>query len=488
MTLSLLLLILVAAAVTLHVARYWRPLAFVTSVTATAVLLWAAQTAAGATNDLFGMTFELQPLARDYLTVALALSGILAIATSFGEARRTLGFLFWSWIVWLVALTVNDFVIGVFAWVSGLAVIVIAMEPRHTQRTGGAAYFLALLVISAGLLLIGHRFVQLFPLTPDRFELLDSAVLFLSWGLGLLLAIAPFVLWLGPMTDETPPPIIAALLGLGQPLGLWLLYLLIGQSPRLLEQSDLNAIMVIGGLGSIWIGGALCLFERRIGRLMSYAGLVALGFVLIDLARGTLEGTAFAVIEIFARALSLSVMAASIVIARAIPNRWVSYLALGVFILGGLNLVGLTPGVSLVTRWNLLLEFEATDRRVFFLILLALLGVMIGLARYVLTWLETLPESVPAQENLAPAPPPESISERLRFRLRGMWLDWGARLRQRIPTTAQYAARQVTEHWRALFAGILLCALGAFILWYSVSPNIWLQRALATAAQLAFIR
>lgn len=488
MALSLLLIVLTAAALTLHVARYWRPLAFVASVAVTATLVWAVQSVSAGTNELFGMTFGLQPLARDYLTVAVALSGILAIATSFGDVRRTLGFLFWSWIVWLVALAVDDFVIGVFAWVSGLSIIVIAMEPRHAQRTGGAAYFLVLIVVAAGLLLIGHRFVQLYPLTPDQTALLDSAVLFLSWGLGLLLAIAPFILWLGPMADETPPPIIAVLLGLGQPLGLWLLYGLIGQYPRLLEQSDLNAILIVGGLGSIFIGGGLCLFERRIGRLMSYAGLFALGFVLIDLARGTLEGTAFAVIEIFARALSLSVMAASIVIARAIPNRWVSYLALVVFILGGLNLAGLVPGVSMATRWNFLLEFEATDRRLFFLILLSTLGVLVGLARYVLTWLETMPEAVPVQDALAPVPPPESFSGRIRFRLRATWLSWRVRAGQRVPGPVQYTARGVAEHWRALFASILLCVLGAFVLWYSVSPNLWLQRALETVGQLAFIR
>jgi len=487
-SLSVFILILVAAALTLHVARYWRPLAFVASAATTVILVWAAQNIGAGTSEIFGMHFGLQPLARDYLIVALALSGILAIATSFGDVRRGLGFLLWSWVVWLVALAIDDFVIGVFAWVSGLAIIVIAMEPRHAQRTGGAAYFLVLIVIAAGLLLIGHRFVQLFPLTPDRITLLDSAVLFLAWGLGLLLAIAPFILWLGPMADEAPPPIIAVLLGLGQPLGLWLLYLLIGQSPRLLEQTDLNVTLMIGGLGSIFIGGLLCVFERRVGRLMSYAGLLALGFILIDLARGTLEGAAFAVIEIFARALSLCVMAASVTIARAIPNRWVKYLALGVFLLGGLNLVGLGLGVALATRWNVLLDFEATDRRIFILILLAMLGVLIGLARYVLTWLETLPAQAPAQDALAPTPPPESISGRIRFRLRGAWLAWRARAGQRVPAAVRYTAGGIAEHWRALFAGILLSALGAFLLWYSVSPNLWLQRALETAAQLAFIR
>src|SRR5262249_21686448 len=156
--------------------------------------------------EFFGVTFDLQPLARDYLAAAMAISGILAIATSFADTRRVLGFMFWSWTAWLVALLVDDFVVGVFAWATGLAAMVIAMEPRRVQRVGGAAYFLVLVIIASAALLIGHRFIQLYPLTPDQTSLIDSSVLFLTWGLGIMLAVVPFMLWLGPMADETPLP------------------------------------------------------------------------------------------------------------------------------------------------------------------------------------------------------------------------------------------------------------------------------------------
>lgn len=485
--LSLLLVLLTAGALTLHVARYWRPLAFAASVAVAVILVWAVQNTTTASIDLFGMSFGLQPLARDYLLVAMALSGALAIATSFGDVRRTMGFLLWSWIAWLVALVVNDFVIGVFAWVSGLAVIVIAMEPRHGQRTGGAAYYLVLIVVSAALLLIGHRFVQLYPLTPDQLALIDSAVLFLVWGLGLLLAMAPFILWLGPMADETPLPVIAVLLGLGQPIGFWLLYGLIGQSPRLLEQSALLEIFTFSGMASVIVGGALCAFERRAGRLMSFAGLFALGFILLDLSRGTLEGTAFAVVETFARALGLGAMAASLAIMRAVRKPWLSALALLVFVLGAFNLAGLTPGVSLITRWNILLELQATNPRAFFFVILATIGVLVGTARYVLLWFDSFALPEPA-ETLAPAPPPETLVGRLRFRLRAQWLAWNERIARRAPAPLQRAARGTMQHWRALFAALLLFAFGAFLLWYNVTPNIWLQRAMETVAQLEFLR
>lgn len=481
------LLVLIGCAVVVHVARYWRPFGFVASVAATILLVWTIRDATSGTLDVFGITFNLQPLARDYLLTAFALSGVLAIATSFGETRRTLGFLFWSWIAWMLALSVNDFVVGVFAWATGLAALVLAMEPRRIQRVGGAAYYLVLIILASALLLLGHRFVQLYPLTPDQTSLVDTALLFFTWGLGLLLAVFPFMIWLGPMADETPLPIIAMLLGLGQPIGLWLLYQLIGQYPRLLEQSNLLTILTYGGIGTVLVGGLLCLFERRAGRLMAFAALYALGFVLLDLSRGTLEGTAYSVIETFSRALSLSVMAASISVARTLPRRWFQALAILVFLLGALNLAGIAPGIVLATRWNLLLELEATDIRLFFLIMLATIGVLIGMARFVLLWVETLslPFPEPPEEKATAAPaPPRSVRQILRARVERLV----EQITSRVPGRLQRGVRTVEQNWTTLFATILLLLLGGFVLWYNVTPNLWLQRTLETVGQLAFIR
>lgn len=491
MALPLLLGLFAVSAVVVHVARYWRPLAFVASVAATIGLVWAVLNASDSSFDFFGLAFAFAPLARDYVLAAMALSGVLAIATSFGETRRTLGFLFWSWVIWVLALLVNDFVVGIFAWAAGLAVMVIAMEPRRVQRVGGAAYYLVLIIIASSMLLLGHRFIQLYPLTPDQTSLIDSSVLFLTWGLGLMLAVVPFILWLGPMADETPLPIIAVLLGLGQPIGFWLLYELIGQYPRLIELSNLLTIFTYSGIAAIAIGGVLAGLERRAARLMSFAALFALGFVLLDLSRGSLEATANAVVEVFARALGLTLMASSITIARTVRNRWVNYVAIVVFILGALNLAGIAPGIALATRWNLLLELEATDVRFFYVAMLATAGILIGTARFVTSWLAQQSSQTYAQSNPTLAPTPEvplAWFARMRAALTRTLNALAHNLAQRIPLLVRRSASFVAREWRA-FAGIaLLLLLGLFMLYYTATPNIWTQRAIDTTQQLQFLR
>lgn len=485
------LVIFAVGAVVVHVARYWRPLAFVASVTVSVVLVWAVQNANVAAPDFFGVSFVFEPLARDFVLVAIAMSGVLAIATSFGETRRALGFMFWSWIIWLIALLVNNFVIGVFAWAAGLAVIVLAMEPRRVQRVGGAAYFLVLIVVAGAMLLLGHRFAQLYPLTPDQISLLETSVIFLVWGLGLLLAIVPFFLWLGPMADETPLAIIAVLLGFGQPIGFWLLYALIGQYPRLLELSSLLDFFAYGGMACILLGGILCALERRAARFMSFAGLFALGFILLDFSRGTLEGTTTAVLETFARALGLTLIAASVTVGRNIENRWVNYLALIVFMLGALTLAGLAPGIAFATRWNVLLELEFTDLNQFYFVMLATMGVLLGAARVVRLWLAQIRTPNPASEDFVQSvvvEAPRPFLTRLWDSTRQRFGAAASRLARRFPPPLRHSAKFVAQEWRAFAGASLLIALGLFLLFYSATPNLWLERALETTQQLLFLR
>lgn len=393
--------------------------------------------------------------------------------------------------MWLIALLVNDFVVGVFAWAAGLATMVIAMEPRRAQRVGGAAYYLVLIIVASAMLLLGHRFAQLYPLTPDQTGLIDTSVLFLTWGLGFMLASAPFLFWLGPMADETPLPIIAVLLGLGQPIGLWLLYALIGQYPRLLELSNLLAILGYGGIGAIALGGALCLIERRAGRLMSFGALLALGFVLLDLSRGTLEGMTNAVLETFARALGLTLMASSITIAHTMEKRWISYCAMVVFIFGALTLVGIAPGVILATRWNLLLELEATDARLFYLAMAASAGVLIGAARYLASWLARVEGSTPHAEEFGEDSSkdiPMPLFMRVRVAVTRRITAFGAKLAARFPAPLRRGAVFVTNEWRSFAGVVLLVALALFVLYYSATPNVWAERASETTQQLPFLR
>src|SRR5919199_4561290 len=141
------MLVLVVIAAAIQLVRFWAPLTFGAALISAGLLVWIAANASTNTLEFLDLTFALDPAARDFLTLGLALSAALAIATSFQSERASIGFLFWSWPLWLAALAVSSFVVAVLAWAMGLVLVVLAMQPRRLERTGGAGYFLVLVVV-----------------------------------------------------------------------------------------------------------------------------------------------------------------------------------------------------------------------------------------------------------------------------------------------------------------------------------------------------
>jgi Proton-conducting membrane transporter len=260
------------------------------------------------------------------------------------------------------------------------------MKPRKYQRASGAAYFLVLVVLASASLLLANRFTLLYPLTPERTSLIDLAVFFLAFGLGLLLGLFPFHLWMGPMTDDAPLPISAMLLALGQPIGLWLLFRLLGQYSWLSDKSNLFDLIALGGAATAIVGGVMAAFERRAGRLLGYAAMFTLGLALLDLSRATQNGLAYSGMELAARALGLCLFACAVTINRAVEARWVQRVSLAAFLLAGLSLAGIRLGVSFSERWNLLAGLAGTNQQLLGLLMLAHVGVLVGIVRLARGW------------------------------------------------------------------------------------------------------
>lgn len=327
------------------------------------------------------------------MAAGLLLTCALALASAFRQDRVNISFLYWSWAPWLISLAVNDFVVAVFAWVIGFVAAVFGMKPRKRHRASGAAYFLVILVISTSSLLLANRFVNLYPLTPERTSLIQFAVLFMSWGFGLIFALPPFLFWVGPMTDDAPVPTTAAILGLGQPIGLVLLFRFLNQNLWLGERSNLFELTALGGSVAIIIGGLMAAVERRGGRLLGYAAVFTLGFALLDLSRTSQEGLAYGGLEVMTRAAGLSVLACAVTCVNEVKNYVARRVAQATALLAGFSLVGLRLGVGLAERWNALLELAGNDQRLFAVMVLAHMGLLIGIIRLTRFWFQRETES-----------------------------------------------------------------------------------------------
>ena len=112
-----------------------------------------------------------------------------------------------------------------------------------------------------------------------------------------------------------------------------------------------------------------------------------------------------------------------------------------------------------------------------------------GLARFVMLWIELVPRPDVTSEATGMVVSTEIETPRsLRQILRARVTQLVERLTALVPRRLQQSVRAVERNWTPLFATILLLGLGAFVLWYNVTPNLWLQRTLETVGQLTFIR
>jgi formate hydrogenlyase subunit 3/multisubunit Na+/H+ antiporter MnhD subunit len=380
-------LLFVLVASLLHVTRSWARLACGVILLSTAALLLDVKQASTQPLDILGVSLTLEAVPRDFLLVGLVLTCALALATITRRDRTSLSFLYWSWIPWFIALMVNDFVVAVIAWAIGFVVEVFGMKPRKFHRASGAAYFLVVVVIATSSLLLANRFVGLYPLTPERTVLIQFAFLFLSLGYGMAFALFPFQFWVGPMTDDSPLPTAAAVLALGQPIGLLLLFRFLNQNVWLTEKSNLFELMALGGLVASIVGGLMAAVERRAGRLLGYAAVFTFGFALLDLSRATQEGLAYSGLEILSRAIGLTVLACAATIGREVEDLAVRRIAQTAVLLAGFSLVGLRLGVGLSERWNALLQIAGSDQRLFAILILAHMGLLVGVVRFTSRWL-----------------------------------------------------------------------------------------------------
>lgn len=386
MTLIEVILLFTAAAILVQLTRSWTRLASVVIALSTPVLILSVVRSPAGPLDLFGVTLTLEAAARDFAVAGLILTAALALATVLMRDRVSLGFLYWSWVPWFIALTVNDFAVALFAWAIGFVVPVFGMKPRKFQRSSGAAYYLVVVVLATSFLLLASRFTVLYPLTPERIYLIQFAVLFLSLGFGLLFALVPFQFWVGPMTDDAPLPTAAAILALAQPIGLVLLFRFLNQNLWLSDKSNIFELMALAGPAAVIVGGMMAAVERRAGRIIGYAAVFTFGFALLDLARASPEGLVYSTLELLSRALGLTVMACAVTIGRETENLAVRRLAQAATVLGGLSLVGLRLGVGLSERWNALLQIAGTDQRLFVLFLFAHAGLLVGVVRFAGKW------------------------------------------------------------------------------------------------------
>lgn len=394
MSILVLVLMCLGMGLAIRLLRRWPRLVFIATLVGTALLTALLAAIPVDSFNFLGRALVLDDMARVYLIPALAVTAALAFfgplnfdapADSPAQilANSQGAFLFWSLAPLIVAMTLDSFPLAIFFWAIGLIVLMLLASPHREGRVGGAAQFLFVIVLATASLLLASRIIDVYPFTPENLDLIRDAVIFLSLGLGLLLAVAPFHIWLGPLADEMPPLGIAFLVGVAQPVGLWIVFERMSQLLWLTDKSPLLIVLLMGGALTAPVGALLAFAERRDGRFVAYLSMVSLGTALMGFSIESPVGVMGGMLALLNRAIGIALIAGGLSFARHhFERRWQLVGAFAI-LCGGIAIAGIPPAPGFAARWVIYREFADTNAPLLALLLASNAAALLATVRIV---------------------------------------------------------------------------------------------------------
>ncbi|MGQ9489305.1 MAG: proton-conducting transporter transmembrane domain-containing protein [Anaerolineae bacterium] len=324
-----------------------------------------------------------------FLLSVAAVTFLLAWRTYQGRTFYPFGLLLlalWGGIAFLQPLTLAPFGVVLAAL---LAVFLI--QAGRSGQTQGAWRQLLFPALALPLFVVAAWYMDQAPLNPEDPTPYRVASWLLVVGFAFLLQLAPLHAGLPAVAGQAPAVVAAFLWIGGQTITLFLLQRFLVTYPWLNQAVDSTQWLLWLGMFTAVLGGTLAAVQVRLGQLVGYAALYDYGVLVVALSlRGT-AGLPTAIWMLLTRTVALLTMATGAAALRHYMTSdafdrlrgAVSRLPWSVAALigGGLGLVGAPLSAQFASRWALFQLLSENDPRWVLLLLLAALGLLIGVVR-----------------------------------------------------------------------------------------------------------
>lgn len=271
---------------------------------------------------------------------------------------------------------------------AALSIFPLHSDPRFSVR-GGLRYLTFFTLALPGLL-VSHWLLDLYTVTPDQAGLLTTATALIGFSFALMLGVVPFHPWV-PAVGRDSAPLASAFLFSVSASAVWFLLVDYLQTyPWLTGSTQWSSVVISLGLITAGLGGLLATARRGGGALMGYAMMVDTGLSLVALGLSSGAGLVLGVAILFTRAPSVALMAAGLAglwergsktgqeeVGLGLRAPW----STAALIVGGLSLAGFPPTVGFATRWGLYRLLFRTQLLAALVLLLASMGLLVGLLR-----------------------------------------------------------------------------------------------------------
>lgn len=269
------------------------------------------------------------------------------------------------------------------------ALSVFALQAEGKTPTRGGMRYLTFTTMALPGLLVTHWLMDRYTLTPDDTGLLSATAALLAVSFALLLGVVPFHTWVPAVAGDAVPLAGAFVLTVGNGAVWFLLLDFLETYPWLNTHPLFGSLFSTAGLVMVVVGGLLAPAQRRLGPVMGYGALVDSGGALIALGMHSKLGLTLALLSLLVRPFGLALVAAGLSGLRARNGDddsfdalrglgWRAMWSTAALILGGLAVAGLPVSAGFVGRWALCRALMPSSPGVALFLLLAGLGVMVG--------------------------------------------------------------------------------------------------------------
>jgi formate hydrogenlyase subunit 3/multisubunit Na+/H+ antiporter MnhD subunit len=404
MSLILLIFIPVVMAIPVYFLRYYRTVAVLVSLVTILILVGVcSQVPLNEPAYILGRELMLDDLNRFLLIFLLGLASLMIV-----YARQiSQGWEFFPSLLFMLglltgAMMIRNFLIAALLLEMAGLILVFMIYGERPVSVGTAVGYLVPLVIAIPCLLPVSWLIDNYALQPDNPLLIRFTVIALSLGFGILLAAVPFHSWLPGVVEEAPSAASGFLICIFNLVSLALLLGLLNSHLWLTADSNALSVISIAGLLTALVGGVLAFAQREPGRLLAYAAISDMGFILIGLGTGSLAGVTGGLAHAINRSLSVLLVAISLGTLRAyLSDGTVSTLreawrrapgSIAGYVIGGLALAGFPLSNGFATRWLIYRALPSGDRFYLWILLVAGGGVTLGYLRSLYLMLKPSPE------------------------------------------------------------------------------------------------
>lgn len=382
--------------------------AFLAILIAFATTWLAMQLPTGVVLRLLGRTIELGPLSQVSLSLLFAATAVLFLALALyreetgvalpGKAVNQEARIFYPSALIILSLFVAASLsrhLGITAIFIELAAIlaVFVIQTERLESTRAALRFLILFSLAMPFLLLAARQIDIYQLNGGLISStqLEQTALFVGVGFAMWLAIVPFHGWLTSTATEASPPMAAFVLITFPVVAFSAFIHLLIDSPWLVDSLYLMNALVLAGVFTAFIGGAMASVQRGFSELLGYAATFNLGCMVVILGLGGRSAVITILVALAVRSLALALIGVSVFaiqihvindgftqvrgVAQRLP------VAITGLMVGGLTLAGMPLTAGFAPYWQLLRSIAQVDGRWLVLLVLGGLGVAIGYLR-----------------------------------------------------------------------------------------------------------